>query len=168
MTEKIACPYRVAASQPLCQIVSELTDLPVEICHTNDGACRHCLTLPVAPQIPNVVVASMCCGAYQRAGLATPRHILDVITIVASPEPTLDSLPCAHRGPEVRRQECKPCQAGGGPLLVPVFSCPIHTECTLRKIGVHPQIKGCLMCEERQIPAQLAMGATGSASVSVP
>lgn len=51
---------------------------------------------------------------------------------------------CIHLGAETRREECTTCQ---GNVLVKLFACPIHGECSIEKpMGV--QI--CSVCKDYQ------------------
>lgn len=54
------------------------------------------------------------------------------------------TLPCRHLGAELREQECVTC---GGHVLVKVFACPLHQECTLAK--PLPGIATCAGCQDR-------------------
>lgn len=56
---------------------------------------------------------------------------------------------CILRGKPTRKVECKPCNAGAGGLMVDVFSCPIHTQCTLTATGISPRIQSCAGCQDR-------------------
>lgn len=155
----INCPFRsLWGGQPVCQIVADITDVPLSLCQVNDSACSWCLQCPTAPQAPNKATASMAIHACHRAEIPVPAAIRAVTTVhipAHAGKPTLESLPCSHRGRELRQQYCKPCQAGGGPPTVPVYSCPMHQECTLRNTGTHPKIQACLTCPDRQVPVQL-------------
>lgn len=147
----INCKHRTTDVQPACRIVASLVDLPVVNCPVNDEACRHCLGCGIAPQTPNQAVASLAMLAARRTG-----DTAFLSLVAARMKPHLRKVPavtpptaCIRRGPQIRTVECKPCQAGGGPLMVPVFRCPVHNECTLHNIGVHPRIKACATCDDR-------------------
>jgi hypothetical protein len=50
---------------------------------------------------------------------------------------------CCYRGPELRRHVCTACR---GSVLVKVYSCDIHNECTLAKNV--PDVRCCLDCSD--------------------
>lgn len=148
---EINCPYRtISNQQPVCQIVADLLDRPLFECHTNDSACAHCLQCGIAPQVPNTVVASMSIGVAKRTGEAgylqeTLNRFRSHLTQAAPAVTT-----CVLRGPEIRQVACKPCQADSLiPVLMPVYRCPNHVECTLHNTGTHPKIKACATCGDR-------------------
>ena len=148
---EIQCQYRsLQGTQPVCQVVAELTDRPLGECHVNDSACTFCLACGVAPQAPNTVTASMSLGVAHRLG---DQPFLYRMLDRMQPHLTNNTLPPTHcilRGPETRQVPCKPCQAGRlTPVLIPVYRCPIHQECTLHNTGIMPRIKACATCEER-------------------
>jgi hypothetical protein len=154
---EIICEFRTIATDgtPLCQVVADLNDFPLEICHTNDSACEYCLRSGVAPQAPNQVTASMSVHAAHRYGEAngggTMRRMAPTLRAPATEEPTLENTPCVLRGMPTRQQACKPCQAGGKlAVMVPVYACTVHGECTLRNTGTLPKIQGCVTCQARQ------------------
>jgi hypothetical protein len=148
----INCEYRSLKSDtPLCRVVSELTDLPLDLCETNDSACEFCLKCGIAPQTPNRVTASMAVHAHSRAGTKPSNHVTQVLRDT-SPPPMLANTPCVFRNQQVREQACKPCQAGGRvPVLVPVYRCNSgkYSECTIRNTGTVPKIQACVTCEHR-------------------
>lgn len=144
------CEYHSTIDgQSVCRIVAELTDLPLRICHTNDSACEFCLQCGVAPQAPNRVTASMSV----HAGILAGEALGGPITKRMSPHLARAEAPnttCVLRGPEIRKVDCKPCQADSlVPVSVPVFRCPRHSECTLNNTGTFPKIKACSTCGER-------------------
>jgi hypothetical protein len=156
MSELIAsiqCPYRTMhGSIPLCQIVAELTDFPLEFCETNDSACDYCLKCGIAPQTPNKVTASMSVNAAERMGephySTIAKHMRHVL--LSRFEASVETLPCVFRGVAFRQQECKPCQAGSlNVVIVPVYHCLAFQECTIRNTGTFPKIKACSTCPER-------------------
>lgn len=146
----IDCPYRTEQhGTAYCQVVSQLLDLPITGCAVSDGACQYCQRLKIAPQTPNHVVAAMSIHAAKRTG-DSPFLAATIKTM----RPRLERLParqtaCILRGEETRKAPCKPCQAAGGPLMVPVYACPIHKSCTLYNIGVQPKIQACSTCPDR-------------------
>lgn len=151
----IDCRYRALISeggspQPVCQIVAELTDRPLAECHVNDSACAYCLSCGIAPQAPNKVTASMAIGVAMRSGnQAFQRELTSRFRHLLEPPPPATA--CVLRGSEIRQVACKPCQGGGNrQVLVPVFACPLHQECTLHNTGTHPRIQACATCAERQ------------------
>lgn len=150
MTE-IACRYRsVQGDQPVCQVVADLVERPLAECHVNDAACAHCLGCGVAPQAPNAVTASMSIGVAHRSGdstfLAATVKRMQPHLPRSEPAPTA----CILRGPEIRQVKCKPCQANSlVPVMVPVYRCPKHSECTLHNVGVQPRIQACSTCQDR-------------------
>lgn len=150
MTE-ISCRYRsLQGEQPVCQIVAELVERPLAECHVNDAACAFCLGCAVAPQTPNVVTASMSIGVAHRSGdsafLAATVKRMQPHLPQSAPAPTA----CILRGPEIRHVKCKPCQANSlVPVMVPVYRCPKHSECTLHNVGGHPKIHACSTCQDR-------------------
>ena len=148
---EIHCPHRsLSGDLPVCRVAEELSGLPLAECRVNDLACACCLTCGIAPRTPNKVTASMAIGAVARRG--DPRSLAEIVTRLrphleraAKPRTT-----CVLRGPLVRRVVCQPCQAGSKtPVLVEVFRCPQHTECTLNNTGMHPRIHACATCAER-------------------
>ena len=151
----ISCPYRsTQQDKPCCQIVADLIDLPLVRCTVNDSACAHCLSLPIAPQTPNSVTASMSIHAAQATGdqallrETVARMKPHLTKSPPAPPKTPEQVPCILRGKRKRQVECKPCQANGQ-LMVDVFHCPKHTECTINNTGLQPKIKGCATCQER-------------------
>ena len=151
----ISCPYRsTQQDKPCCQIVADLIDLPLVRCTVNDSACAHCLTLQIAPQTPNSVTASMSIHAAQATGdqallrETVARMKPHLTKSPPAPPKTPEQVPCILRGKRKRQVECKPCQANGQ-LMVDVFHCPKHTECTINNTGLQPKIKGCATCQER-------------------
>lgn len=149
MTE-INCQYRsVIDGQPVCQIVSEITDRPLPECHTNDSACAYCLQCGIAPQSPNKATASMAMGTAQRTeDKVFMRQMSNRVGHVLRSDPAPTS--CFMRGTEIRKVACKPCQADSlVPVIVSVYRCPKHTECTLNNIGTHPRIQACSTCQDR-------------------
>ena len=151
----IDCPHRSATQdKPCCQIVSDLIGLPLHQCRVNDSACAHCLTLTMAPQTPNCVVASMSIHAAQATGdqsllrETVARMKPHLTKSPPAPPKTPEQVPCILRGRRKRQVECKPCQANGQ-LMVDVYHCPKHTECTVNNTGIQPKIKGCSTCQER-------------------
>ncbi len=154
-TSEITCPSRsVHDGHPCCHIVSDLIGLPLNQCRVNDSACAHCLTLPIAPQTPNCVVSSMSIHAAQSTGdqsllrETVARMKPHLTKSPPAPPKTPEQVPCILRGRRKRQVECKPCQANGQ-LMVDVFHCPKHTECTINNTGLTPKIKGCTTCQER-------------------
>ncbi len=151
----IDCEYREQNSDdvPVCQVVAELTELPLAVCRTNDSACRFCLNCGVAPQQPNEVVASMAIHATVRSGQPPGPAVARFkghISQGAPPEITLENMPCVLRGPQTREVPCKPCQAGSLTVVnAPAYRCPKHGECTLKNTGVFPKIQACTTCEDR-------------------
>ncbi len=147
---EIACEYRsLDGDQPVCRVVADLTERPLAECHVNDSACTYCLKCGVAPQAPNPVTASMACGVATRSGdpslslLMSQRMRPHLVQVPPA------ALKCILRGPEMRQVQCKPCQAGSlTVVMVPVFRCPQHIECTLHNTGLNPRIKACSTCEE--------------------
>lgn len=155
MMTEINCPHRSIRGDaiPVCQIVANVTGMSLEVCQTNDSACGACLKCDIPPQTPNFVVASMAIGAAMREQHPNRQVILDRMKphLNSSPAPTLQNTPCVLRGLETRKQACKPCQAGSNiPVMVPVYRCPTHGECTLQNTGTHPKIQACVTCQERQ------------------
>ena len=148
---EIHCPHRsLSGDLPVCRVAEEFSGLPLAECRVNDSACACCLTCGIAPRTPNKVTASMAIGAVARRGDA--RQATQIIARLRSHLQQTDSAvtTCVLRGPQVRRVLCKPCQAGGAtPVLVQVFRCPRHTECTLNNTGMHPRIHACATCAER-------------------
>lgn len=146
----IDCQYRSKIDNtPVCQIVADFTQLPLSQCTVNDSACDHCLQCKTAPQAPNVVIASMSVAAAQRS--QDPHLMAEMVDRM---QPILErrspTFPCILRGLERRRVQCKPCQTDSLlVVMVPVFACPRHNECTLHNTGVFPRIKACSTCEER-------------------
>lgn len=51
--------------------------------------------------------------------------------------------PCAHRGNEIRRVECKTCS---GTIRIKVFKCAIHGECVISQ--AIDGIKRCSSCAD--------------------
>lgn len=149
---EIICEYRdQLGDQPVCQIVASLMDLPLADCHTNDSACHACLKHTAAPQTPNAVVASMAIAAASRTGdKAFVRRTIDRFENRIAVAAAVPVTACVLRGPETRQVACKPCQADSlTPVMVPVFSCPKHKECTLHNTGTFPKIKACATCDDR-------------------
>lgn len=153
---EIQCQYRRIQEDrtPLCEVVANLTKLPLVLCHTNDSACEFCLKCGVAPQTPNRATASMSVHAATRNGEdrqgATYQRMRQIL-IDRNPPATAANTPCILRGPQIRTQDCPPCQAGSKiPVQVPVYRCQTHGECTIRNTGTHPKIQGCVTCEQRQ------------------
>lgn len=151
----IQCPHRVFGDgSPSCEIVQQLVDLPLAMCKVNDSACQHCLGLSIAPQAPNCVTASMSIHAARRTGdtafeAEVFRRMRPHLTKVEpAPFKTPAQVPCILRGKVKRQAECRPCQANGQ-LMVDVFTCPKHRECTINNTGLQPKIKGCVTCQER-------------------
>ncbi|MDB5338398.1 MAG: hypothetical protein JWN70_4017 [Planctomycetaceae bacterium] len=151
MTE-FNCSYRsVIGQQPVCQVVADLTDLPLAICHTNDSACEFCLKCEIAPQVPNVVTASMSIHAAGRAGEPLHGPMSQRMKPHLGPPPQPPNTVCVLRGPEIRKVACKPCQADSLiPVMLPVFRCPLHGECTLHNTGTFPKIQACATCGGRR------------------
>jgi hypothetical protein len=150
---EIVCPHRTMMAkhpeQPVCRIVAELADLPLADCHVTDSACESCLTCGIAPQAPNPATASMAIGAAERTGdTAFLRQVMGRMRphLRKVPPPTTD---CILRGKSTRKVECKPCNAGAGGLMVDVFACPIHSQCTLMATGISPRIQSCAGCQDR-------------------
>ncbi len=148
---QITCRYRVTSGpDTCCQIVADLMDRPIAECHTNDSACLHCIKCGVAPQVPNAYTASMAIGVAHRTG--DTHYFNDTVNrfrnqLNKSPPP---DTACILRGPEIRKVGCKPCQAGSlEPVMVPVYRCPKHNECTLHNTGTFPKIQACATCSER-------------------
>lgn len=147
----IECPYRsVIGEQPVCQVVADLIDRPLAECFTYDQTCASCLGCGIAPQVPNAYTASL---AIHAAGKSPdPSFVKTTLTRFKSylnktPPPVTK---CVLRGPEIRKVACKPCQADSlTPVMVPVFGCPRHQECTLHNTGTFPKIKACATCEDR-------------------
>ena len=148
---EIKCPHRsLSGDQPVCQVVSDLMDRPLAECHTNDSACAYCLQCGIAPQAPNAVTASMSIGVARRTN--DPQYLRETLSRF---RPYLNKTPvpittCVLRGPEVRRVACKPCQADSlVSVMMPVFRCPKHNECTLHNVGTFPKIQACATCGDR-------------------
>lgn len=146
----INCTYQSrVGEQDVCRVVADLIDRPLAECHVNKSACGHCLASGTAPQSPNAATASMAVGVAMRSqdqafAIRTVERFRKVLT--APPAPTA----CVLRGPEIRKVDCKPCQADSlVPVSVPVFRCPRHSECTLNNTGTFPKIKACSTCGER-------------------
>lgn len=153
----IHCEYRSTRDgQPVCQIVADITDRPLAECLTNDGACQYCLGCGIAPQRPNPATASMAIGAANRTGdRAFAAHILGRMAPFLnrqSPAPTA----CVLRGSPVGQRECKPCNAGAGGMVVDIFACQKHGQCTLMQTGGHPVIRACAGCPDRTETYQIA------------
>lgn len=152
----IDCQHLVVIDgQPVCKIVSELTDRPLRECHVNDSACEYCLGCGIAPQTPNPATASMAIGVAMRT--KNTAFFQQMVSRVGQhlnknkPAPTA----CVHRGEVIGQRECKPCQANGHALMVDLFQCPIHGVCTLHATGTHPVVRGCAGCPDRQEVYQL-------------
>lgn len=145
---ELNCPYRsLHGEQPVCQVVADLTDLPLALCHTNDSACAYCLKCEIAPQVPNKVTASMSVNAAILAGEVKGGDIIKRMKPHLGPPP---NMVCVLRGPEIRKVACKPCQADSlVPVMVPVYRCPRQGECTLHNTGTFPKIQACATCPER-------------------
>lgn len=148
---EINCQFRsVINDQPVCQVVADIIERPLLECHTNDSACAYCLKCGIAPQTPNPVTASMSIHAANRSG--DQAFVKEIVSRVS---PALNKAPppvttCVRRGREIRRVACKPCQADSKtPVMVPVYTCPIHKECSLNNLGVFPKIKACATCDDR-------------------
>lgn len=148
---KIECPHRsVIGEQPVCQVVADLIDRPLAECFTYDQTCASCLSCGIPPQVPNAYTASM---AIHAAGKSPDPSF--VKTTLARFKSHLNKTPppvtqCVLRGRETRRVACKPCQAGSlTPVMVSVFSCPRHQECTLHNTGTFPKIQACATCGDR-------------------
>ncbi len=146
----IACPHHSEINgQPVCEIVADITGRPLAECHTNDSACAYCLGCGIAPQRPNPATASMAIGAADRTGDKTfASVILGRMTPHlrrSEPAPTV----CILRGRPIRKVECKPCNAGAGGVMVDVYSCPKHGQCTLNATGLHPRTQACAGCPDR-------------------
>lgn len=153
MSDSISCPYRsLSGLTPVCQIVADLIDRPLAECQVNDSACAYCLQCGIAPQVPNEVVASMAIGVAKRTGdphylKSTLGRFRQYLSRLPSPPPVTT---CVLRGPEVRQIACKPCQADSlVPVMVPVYRCPRHRECTLHNTGTFPKIQACSTCGDR-------------------
>lgn len=153
MSDSISCPYRsLSGLTPVCQIVADLIDRPLAECQVNDSACAYCLQCGIAPQAPNQVTASMAVGVAKRTG--DPQYLKSTLDRF---RPYLSKLPsaprvttCVLRGPEVRQVACKPCQADSLiPVMMPVYRCPRHSECTLHNSGTFPKIQACATCGDR-------------------
>jgi hypothetical protein len=151
MSAQINCPHHSQINgQPVCQVVSDLIDRSLAECHTNDSACNHCLGCGVAPQRPNVVTASMAIGVALRSqddefSRRTERRFRPYL--MAAPRPITA---CVLRGLEIRKVDCKPCQADSlVPVKVAVYRCPRHQECTLHNTGTFPKIQACATCGDR-------------------
>ena len=152
----IDCPHRIVANgQAVCEIVQQMIDLPLTMCRVNDSACAHCLSLPIAPQTPNSVTASMSIHAAQATGdqsllrETVARMKPHLTKSPPAPPKTPEQVPCVKRGRVIRQQECKPCNAGAGGRLVDVYGCPDHGQCTVNATGVSPRIQSCSGCETR-------------------
>ena len=148
---EIICPQRqMHGDQPVCQIVADLIDRPLSESHTNDSTCTACLKCEIAPQVPNPYTASMVIHVALRTKdtvfiQATLRRFSTYLKKVP-PAPTT----CVLRGPETRKVACKPCQADSlTPVMVPVFRCPQHQECTLHNTGTFPKLQACATCPDR-------------------
>lgn len=51
--------------------------------------------------------------------------------------------PCAHRGAELRLEECATC-GGKGKVKIKVFACALHGECTIgRRVGALALCQAC-------------------------
>lgn len=75
------------------------------------------------------------CGRSARANRPDPR-----IRCNRTPAPAKPG-PCRQIGPEQRRVECDGCK---GTVLIKIFACSIHGECTIgRKIDPIACCKGC-------------------------
>jgi len=60
-------------------------------------------------------------------------------------EPVDSGTECTHRGQQIRTQECDLCK---GNVIVKVFECAIHGECSIRKnVGVTV----CNTCPDRKV-----------------
>lgn len=61
---------------------------------------------------------------------------------------------CVHRGGQLRQIACGQC--GGRGLVVDVFACEVHRECTVGSAGMataeQRRLKSCLRCEDRVDP----------------
>ena len=152
----IICQYRsLEGAQPVCQIVSQLSNAPLRLSHTNDSACVFCLSCGIDPYTPNRATASMAIHAARRAGESFNGPIqrrMQPFLMVNAPPANAANTPCRLRGPQIRTQPCPPCQAGSKtPVLVPVYRCPVHQECTIRNTGIHPRIQGCVTCQSRTL-----------------
>ena len=169
-TTDINCLYRsLQGTQPVCQIAAELIDRPLSECTTNDDLCRHCLKCGIAPQKPNPYSASVAIGAAARTGdqsfLQSVIKRFKANLNKSAPPPTT----CVLRGPEIRKVACKPCQADSlTPVMLPVYRCPKHNECTLHNTGTFPKIQACATCGERlekyvQLDVKLAPAAVVAA-----
>jgi hypothetical protein len=171
------CRYRIvrADGMPVCQIASELTDLPLELCETNDSACGYCLSCGIAPQAPNRVTASICVTAAMQAGESSDGPIMRRMrSTLMDPvvHATLENTPCVFRGPRIGVVACKPCQAGSlTPMMVAIFGCEVYRTCTFKNTGVHPRIAACVTCasrrESRGSPEDNAGQSVGTAGQSV-
>jgi len=149
--QPVQCQYRsLIGGQPVCQIVADLMDRPLLECHTNDSACEYCVKCSIAPQVPNVVVASMAIGVALRSGDASLQQVTSARFrqhLIPAPKPITT---CVLRGPETRTVACKPCQADSlVPVMMPVYRCPRHNECTLHNTGTFPKIQACATCGDR-------------------
>jgi hypothetical protein len=152
MMNEPQCKYRtVAGEKRHCRIVAALTNLPLVLSETNDDACLYCLSCGIAPDLPNEVTASMSIHAARRAGDGMEMmrrmgpHLAGYSRDTAEPDSR-----CVLRGVQTRQVACKPCQAGGlTPVLIAVFHCPEHGECTLKNTGAFPRIHACVTCDDR-------------------
>lgn len=74
------------------------------------------------------------------------------------PAPAGDPTACVHRGEAVRAEPCKSCR--GDSIDVPVYACPLYTECTLydysRSNAKLADVQVCQRCPARK-PAQPAL-----------
>lgn len=56
--------------------------------------------------------------------------------------PDRNTIPCIHKGPELRQQKCSTCS---GNVRLKVFACALLKECTVEHLL--PGIQGCLKCQ---------------------
>lgn len=158
---EINCPHRSqAGQQPVCQIVSDVSGLPILDCHVNDDACRHCLELFERPTTPNQVVASMVVVAGSKSGnpdlaRSLTRRMQPYLLRLRTAGPkraTADELPCIHRGEVLRQVDCELCGDVGTKIDVHQCNLPGKPqECTAgpwSKTAKEPS-QTCISCSKR-------------------
>jgi len=148
------CPFLyTVANQPTCQVVADLLDRPVADCVTSAAACEHCIRCDTPPQRPNYVTASLAISTVHQ--LKNDAYLQETIRrlrpfIGQYGPPPAPVTTCVLRGPETRTVACKPCQADSlVPVMMPVYRCPWHSECTLHNTGTFPKIQACATCGDR-------------------
>lgn len=166
------CPHRKTIADTIgnnpspvltCILAAQISQLPLHQCTVSVAACRTCMGRPIAPEVPNDIVASMALTACNThtpermpALIQLMRPFLKTIEIKREDRITAAQLPCIYRGEQLRIIDCELCGEVG--TKVETYPCGLpdapdtEKECTVSrwsKVPTKLPSKMCLGCNSR-------------------